>query len=92
MKYKKLKIKYEIQKEMRKHYQTLFSISVSELKNKNMQVHFLRNLINEIDVLNDNNINKNLIKGIIRNGLERHQLDIMVHNQLIANENNNRTK
>jgi len=85
--YKKLKIKYKVQRDMREHYQELFTTSISELKSKNMQVEFLKNLINEIETLNNNNMSKNLIKGVIRNGLERHYLDIMIHNQLIANGN-----
>jgi len=82
---KKLKQQKEANKELYLHYKELFEVSVSELKFYKMRVENLKNIINEIETVTDDNITKKLCKI----GIERDNLDTIIHNrQTCCNQNN----
>ena len=90
-KHKKLKkelFKHKIiaftNKEMREHYESLFNVSVKELKFEKMKNDFLLSLVDEVEELCKNKVNHNIIKEVIKNGKEREVLDRMIHNNLIC--------
>lgn len=68
-------------KEMHEHYKELFETAVSELKYEKMNVSFLYSLIEELEVLWDD-----LVKAVIENGKNRHELDKIIHAKLLFQE------
>lgn len=70
---------YKLHKEMHEHYESLFNTSVKELKFYRLCVEQLYNVIDEIETLT----NDNLVKGLIKNGKERHNLDKLCHTRSI---------
>ncbi len=66
-------------KEMRKHYEELFIASVDELKMYRLYVEHLLQILDEVKELT----NDELLKAIIENGINRHNLDKLIHSKLL---------
>lgn len=81
--WKKVKRIAKRQTEMREHYEDLFDTAVCELRFKNMLVDSLYSNLDEIETLCEKGVNRKLIAQIIKNQKERHQLDKLIHYNLI---------
>lgn len=84
-KIKKLKQQKEANKELYSHYKELFEVSVSELKFYKMRIENLKNIIEEIETITDDNLTKKLCKI----GIERDNIDTIIHNKTICYNQNN---
>lgn len=60
---------------MHEHYESLFNTSVKELKFYRLCVDHLYNALDEIEKIT----NDNLVKCLIKNWKERHNLDKLCH-------------
>ena len=78
MNYKKLKQKLTF-------YRQLNEAGVKELQFEKLQNHFLTSVLDEVEELADKKVNHNLIKQVIKNAKERHNLDKIIHADLIFN-------
>lgn len=67
--------------DIKDHYKESFNTAISELKFEKMNVDFLRTTLEEIETLTKDV----LIKTIIWNMLERHELDKQVHARILFN-------
>ena len=84
MNYQKLKINYESKNSLYKHYKELYELAVSELHFYNLQVEFLKGVLDEVLKLNDKSIDHKIIKQVIKNAKERHFLDKLIHNDFLT--------
>lgn len=66
---------YKVAKEMREHYEDLFTTALSELKFANLQTAHLKSVLDEIVVLSKEEI----VKAVIENSLNRAELDKLIH-------------
>lgn len=88
-KIKRLKQQKEANKELYLHYKELFEVSVSELKFYKMRVENLKNIIEEIETVGEDTLTKKLCKI----GIERDNLDVIIHNkQICYNQKNGSLK
>lgn len=74
---KDLQAAYNAKKEMSEHYKELFSASVSEVRFLRLQVDLLVSALDELTVVTADG----LVIDIIRNTLDRKDLDTRVHNR-----------
>ena len=81
---KSYKTKFKKQRQITKEYKELFETAVNELRNKNMQVEFLLNSIDEVQTLVKKDVHNNIIDQVIENTKQRHFLDIIINNNLIG--------
>ena len=75
--YKKYKRMYKVQSEMREHYESLFQVWVGELRFRLLQIEHLLSVLNEVEVMT----NDPLEKWVIKNWKERHHLDKLIHSR-----------
>ena len=64
------------------HYSELLAVSTGELRFKNMKVDYLLGVLDEIQSMTDDK----LVKGVIKNAIERDNLDTLIHSRLILND------
>lgn len=76
--------KYLFSREMHAHYKELYETSVNELRFKSMNVQHLLSLFNECAVLLENKRPHTIISKVIENGIEKHNIDINIHNSQIC--------
>lgn len=69
-------------KELYEHYKELFHTSVWELHFANLQISQLLSIIDEIEILT----NDNIIKQVIKNWKERYNLDKLIHARNLFNK------
>jgi len=79
MSYKKLRQQAKAKTELYLHYKELYETAVKELRFSNLKEENLKNLIDEVKVLLETSIPKNLIQKVIENGVEKHHLDKLIH-------------
>lgn len=72
---KNYKRMWRAQRDMRKHFESLFNTSVKELQFRLLQIDHLYNTLDEIEAMT----NDNLAKGVVKNAKERHNLDKLIH-------------
>ena len=89
MNFKKLKQKLDKanatafrQTEMRTHFEELYQVALSEFKFKNSQNDSITSLLNEVQVLINKWVKKELINKVIENWKERIVLDISIHYEI----------
>lgn len=57
----------------------LLESAINELRFSNLQIEYLKSVINEIETITDDV----LIKSVIKNTKERHNLDKLIHANLL---------
>lgn len=75
--------KYLFAKEMYQHYKELFEVAVNELKFKSMNVQHLLSVLEECVVLLGNKRPHMVIATVIENWIDRHNIDVNIHNSMI---------
>jgi len=53
----------------------ILASSINELRFALLQIHHLQTVLNEVEAMTTDK----LAKGVIRNGLERHEIDKLIH-------------
>lgn len=76
--------KYLFAKEMYQHYKELYEVALSELKFKSLNVDHLLQTLEEVVVLLWNNRKPLIIAKVIDNAIDRYNIDINIHNSMIA--------
>lgn len=76
--------KYLFAKEMYQHYKELYEVALSELKFKSLNVDHLLQTLEEVVVLLWNNRKPLMIAKVIDNAIDRYNIDINIHNSMIA--------
>lgn len=76
--------KYLFAKEMYQHYKELYEVALSELKFKSLNVDHLLQTLEEVVVLLWNNRKPLVIVKVIDNAIDRYNIDINIHNSMIA--------
>lgn len=76
--------KYLFAKEMYQHYKELYEVALSELKFKSLNVNHLLQTLEEVVVLLWNNRKPLMIAKVIDNAIDRYNIDINIHNSMIA--------
>lgn len=76
--------KYLFAKEMYQHYKELYEVALSELKFKSLNVDHLLQTLEEVVVLLWNNRKPLVIAKVIDNAINRYNIDINIHNSMIA--------
>lgn len=76
--------KYLFAKEMYQHYKELYEVALSELKFKSLNVDHLLQTLEEVVVLLWNNRKPLVIAKVIDNAIDRYNIDINIHNSMIA--------
>jgi hypothetical protein len=79
MSYKQLKRKIKIRESLLTHYKEMSQTAISELRFANLKEENLKNIIDEVKILLVQDTPNQLIKKVIDNGLERYQLDKLIH-------------
>ena len=80
---KDLQSAYNAKKEMAEHYRDLFNTAIEQVRFLNLQVDYLKSLLNEVKTIADDN----LVSKIIENGLERSNLDKLCQTRVIFGKN-----
>ena len=75
----------EYKKEINKHCE-LQSTCLSELQFANNQKEHYKKLINEIEELLEKKVNNKIITQVIKNWIERANIDICIHSNIVFNE------
>ncbi len=78
---KNFKRMYKVQTQMRKHYEELFTTSLQQSQFDALQKDHLLSILEEVVAILKND--DPLICKIINNGLEKYQLDKLVHTRTI---------
>lgn len=87
MNYKQLKRQNKVYKELYTHYKELSEAAISELQFEKLQLDSFKQLVTEVKMLLDQKAKPDLIKKVIENGEERHNLDKMINiNILFGND------
>lgn len=80
-----LKPKYETQKALREHYQSMSDAWLWELRFELLQVDYLLSVMNELEVMTTDP----LTKAVIKNTKERHHLDKLIHTRTLFDKDGN---
>ena len=83
MTFKQLKTKLKIKTELYKHYSELYHLAVGELKFERLQTDHLQTVLGEVQELAEQGVSQKLIAKVIENGIERRNLDKLIHTDLI---------
>ena len=81
-----LKCSFGACKEMKEHYQDLFSCAVDELHFEKCQRANTEELLKKVEQLVKHDVYKHIILKVIKNGKEKIQLETDIHNNLIAKQ------
>ena len=89
--YELFKIAYQEEKEVcneiakqRDKYEELLEASISELQYERLQKQHYHNVLDEVEILLKQDIDKKLILKLIENWKERGDLDVIIHNKSVV--------
>ena len=77
--FKYYKYWYKVHKEINTHYEELYKVAMKEMRFNSLQRHHFKELLEEVDTLLEKWLKPSVVRAVIKNGMERADIDIGIH-------------